>query len=83
MNIVGLVAAADLAESETGPDVEERILSVDFHSLTVYPQKVRDALMFRLAENVSADLEHERVKNFVEDKGIATLTWLEPEEWAG
>lgn len=83
VNVVGLVAAADLTESETDPDSEERLLSVDFHSLTVDPQKARDALMFRLAENVSAVLVHERVREHVEAKGITTLTWFEPEEWAG
>jgi hypothetical protein len=83
VNIVGLVAAADLTKSQTSLESEERILSVDFHSLTVDPQKARDALMFRLAENISAVLVHERVRAHVEAQGITTLTWFEPEEWAG
>jgi hypothetical protein len=83
VNVVGLVAAADFAESETDPESDERVLSVDFHSLTIDPQKARDALMFRLAENISAVLVHERVREHVEAKGITTLTWFEPEEWAG
>jgi len=83
VNIVGLVAAADLADSETNPEVAEKVLSVDFHSLAIDPLKARDALMFRVAENISAVLVHERGKEFVERRGITTLTWYEPESWAG
>jgi hypothetical protein len=39
--------------------------------------------MFRLAENITAVLVHEHVKDQVERGGISTLTWLAPEEWAG
>jgi hypothetical protein len=83
VNIVGLVAAADLGESLTDPNGTDTLLSVDFQSLTVDPMKSRDALIFRLAENVSAVLVHERVREFVEEAGITTLTWYEPESWAG
>jgi hypothetical protein len=83
VNIVGLVAAADMANSETNPAVTAKKISMDFHSLAVDPAKTRDALMFRLAENVSAVLVHERVKNAVTASGVTTLTWFEPEEWAG
>jgi uncharacterized protein DUF1629 len=83
VNVIGLVAAADLAKSETDSELPERMISMDFHSLAVDPMKARDALMFRLAENISAVLVHERIKKFVESKGITTLTWYEPEGWAG
>jgi hypothetical protein len=83
VNIVGLVAAADLIESQTDPQGTETLLSVDFQSLTVDPMKSRDALIFRLAENVSAVLVHERIRKFVTDAGIYALTWYEPQSWAG
>jgi hypothetical protein len=83
VNIVGLVAAANLLESETNPAVEDKVLSMDFQSLVIDPLKARNLPMFRLAENISAVLVHERIKNFVQSKGIDTLTWYEPEAWAG
>lgn len=83
VNIVGLIQAADLAKSKTNPDVAETLLSADFHSLAIDPLKARGALMFRLAENVTAVLVHERVKAAVEAAGITTLTWYDPESWAG
>jgi hypothetical protein len=83
VNIVGSVAAADLGASQTNPDVTEKLISMDFHSLTIDELKARDLLMFRLAENVSAVLVHEHVRKIVEAKGIDTLTWYEPEGWAG
>jgi hypothetical protein len=83
VNILGLVAAADRVRSKLNPDVPERMISADFHSLAIDPEKAHDLLLFRLAENVSAVLVHERVKRFVEASGIHTLTWYAPESWAG
>jgi hypothetical protein len=83
VNVVGLVAAADLAKSSTNPDVPDKMISMDFHSLAIDPTKTRDALMFRLAENISAVMVHERVKNVLDQAGFNTLTWYAPEDWAG
>jgi len=69
VNLIGLVAAADLRKSLLNPDVSDRLISADFLSLAVDPAKARGLLLFRLAENVSA--------------GIDTLSWLKPERWAG
>jgi hypothetical protein len=83
VNIVGLIKGADLAESETNPAVADKLLSMDFQSLAIDPIKVRDALLFRLAENISAVLAHARVRQSAESAGVSTLTWYRPEEWAG
>jgi len=83
VNVVGLVAAADLGASQTNPDAREKLIAMDFHSLSIDQLKARDLLMFRLAENVSALLVHEHVRKLVESKGIDTLTWYDPEGWAG
>lgn len=80
VNIVGRVAAADLASSTLGG---ERATSMDFHSLTIDEARARGALLFRLAENPSAVLAHASVRAHVVSCGIDTLTWLAPEEWAG
>ncbi|OHA80417.1 MAG: hypothetical protein A2675_01525 [Candidatus Yonathbacteria bacterium RIFCSPHIGHO2_01_FULL_51_10] len=83
VNIVGLVKAADLNKSKTNSDVPEKLTSMDFHSLAIDESKTHEQLMFRLAENISAVLVRERVKSFIESKGINTLTWYRPEDWAG
>jgi hypothetical protein len=83
VNIIGLVAAADMQKSKLNPAVRETLISVDFHSLSVDPAKARGLLLFRLAENVSAVIVHEHVREIVEKRGIDTLTWLNPDEWAG
>lgn len=83
VNILGLVAAADLQKSVTNPAVKEKMISMDFHSLVIDPTKAHDLLLFRLAQNTSAVLVHERVKHAVEAAGITTLNGFRPEEWAG
>jgi hypothetical protein len=83
VNIVGVVAAADLASSVISPTSTERLIAMDFDSLSIDPTLTRDLLMFRLAENTSAVLVHERIRDRIEASGIGTLTWVRPEQWAG
>jgi hypothetical protein len=83
VNIVGRVAAADLTKSEMNPESPDRIISTDFNSLSIDEAKARNLLMFRLAENISAVLVHERVREQVERRGIDLLTWYDPAGWAG
>lgn len=82
-NIVGKVAAADLAESSIDARVPERMISMDFDSLAIDEDAARGALLFRLAESVNAIVVHERVKEQLEAAGIDTLTFIEPQDWAG
>jgi hypothetical protein len=83
VNIVGRVAAADLGKSDISPETPERMISTDFHSLSIDESKARALLLFRLAENITAVMVHEHVKDRVEQSGITTLSWLAPEQWAG
>ncbi|HKO91748.1 MAG TPA: DUF1629 domain-containing protein [Polyangiaceae bacterium] len=83
VNILGLVAAADMRRSKTSSATAKEAASVDFHALSVDPSKAGGHGIFRLAENVSAVLVHERVRQHVERAGIDTLTWQKPETWAG
>ncbi len=82
VNIIGLVAAADLAQSDYQAHGSP-LVDVDFDSLTVDPKKSRGLLLFRLAECVSGIVVHESVKHHVEKCGIRYLDWLPPEEWIG
>ena len=81
-NIVGTIAAADLKQSDfSAPDGP--MVSVDFDSLTIDESRTRGGLMFRLAESLNGIVVHESVKKAIEAAGIDTLTFLDPQEWAG
>lgn len=81
-NLIGLVAAADMDASSFNEALEERLISVDFHSLVVDEAAAQGLLMFRVAQCVTAILVHDRVKRAVEASGIDTLTFLPPEDCA-
>jgi len=83
VNIIGLIDAADMKKSVIGAGSKEELFATDFDSLVIDEKKPRGMLMFRLAQNISAVLVHERVKEYVEAAGIDTLTWIPPEMWAG
>ncbi len=61
VNILGLVAAADLQGSRYVAHGAP-IADVDFDALVVDESKARGLLMFRLAESVNAVIVHESVK---------------------
>ncbi|GAB4328306.1 MAG: hypothetical protein Kow0074_24180 [Candidatus Zixiibacteriota bacterium] len=82
-NLIGAVAAADLDKSVFDPLVPERMISMDFDSVTVSDDATHGALMFRLAQSVNAILVHQRIKDHIEASGIDTLMFIPPEEWAG
>jgi hypothetical protein len=82
VNIIGLVAAADLGASVYRPHGRP-VIDVDFDSLAIDESKARGFLMFRLAENVSAIVVHKSVKQAVEEKGIRHLDFVEPQDWMG
>ncbi len=82
VNIVGVIAAADLAMSSYKA-YGRPLFDVDFDSLTIDEQKSRGALMFRLAENVSGIVIHESVKAALQAAGIGHLDFVPTAEWIG
>lgn len=82
-NVVGKIAAADAAKTQFAPGTRQRMISADIDSLAVDAKKTRGALLFRLAESVNAIIVHDSVRQAVLAAGIDTLTFLEPEDWAG
>jgi len=82
-NIVGLVACASMQDSELMGTSDSTIGDVDFHALVIDESKTRGLLLFRLAENVSAVVVHERVKQAIEDAGIPGFVFYGPGEWSG
>ncbi len=82
-NIVGLVACADMAASQRMGISNSTMGDVDFASLVIDESKTGGALLFRLAENVSAIVVHEAVKNAIEAAGIPGFVFYGPGGWSG
>jgi hypothetical protein len=82
-NIVGKIAAADLAKTVFAPGTDARMTDSDVDSLAVNEGAAGGALMFRLAESVNAIVVHERVQEYVEAAGIDGVAFVEPSQWAG
>ncbi len=84
VNIIGAVAGVDFEKAKVSPTSTETLVAMDFDSLAIDDPKVRNLLMFRLAENTTAVIVHEAVQQrLAAADGLATLTWVRPEEWAG
>ncbi len=83
VNILGVVACADMDQSERMETTDSTMIDVDFRSLVIDEAKTGGALLFRLAESVSAIVVHEKVKKAIEDAGIPGMVFYEPGEWSG
>ncbi|XXY17976.1 hypothetical protein WME88_58080 [Sorangium sp. So ce216] len=81
VNIVGLVAAADLAGSVWESHDGDARIDTSFDALVVNEGKALGALMFRLAENTSTILIHAKVRDHLLSVGFPTLRFLEPSGW--
>ena len=81
VNIIGLIAAADLEKSEWHSYDGDGVSDTTFESLTLKEDRARGALLFRLAENTSTILVHEKVRDHILASGISTLKFIEPEDW--
>lgn len=79
VNVVGLIAAADMDKSNAtvhpnGPP----IIDVDFDGLVIDEQKAGEALFFRLAESTNGLFVHERVRDYLLEKGFTDLAFYDP-----
>ncbi|MCP5170288.1 MAG: hypothetical protein H6999_11115 [Hahellaceae bacterium] len=77
INILGLVAAADMAKSEAIVHDGIPLVDVSFNKLVLDPTKTHDFLLFRSAENNGTILIHESVKKHLENKGFNKLSFYE------
>lgn len=82
-NIVGVVAAADMAKSVRMPTTDSEMIDVDFDSLAIDEDKAAPFRMFRLAESVSAIIVDEAVKAEVDRRGLPGMVFYKPEKWSG
>lgn len=78
INIIGLVKAAGPGTVYLG---DSRLVDASIESLDVEPRSIKGLLMFRLAEDVSAVVIHEKVKNHLESKGFKSLVFTDPGEY--
>jgi len=79
--VVGLVAAADMSKSQWSSYDGTTVGDTSFTTLVLDENKAGGLLMFRLAENFSALVVHERVRDRVFASGIDTLLFVKPEDW--
>jgi hypothetical protein len=82
VNILGLVAAADMGKSQWSAADGIPLIDVAFDRLVIDPAKAMDLLFFRLAENNAAVIVHERVRNHLVQAGFAELEFHRPERVA-
>lgn len=83
LNVIGVVTAANLEESDVVGGMPGNLIDVDFNSVVLYEDRAYDVLMFRLAENTNALIVHETVKKQLLSKGFNMLSFLPPERWMG
>jgi hypothetical protein len=83
VNIVGLVSAVDIGQSNAVGGSRDGLIDVDFDGLTIDSNKAFGLLMFRLAESTNAIVVHQKVKDHLLAKGFDMLTFMKPEEWIG
>ncbi|MDL1888838.1 hypothetical protein FBQ96_04515 [Nitrospirales bacterium NOB] len=82
-NIVGLVACADMQASELMGTSDSTMGDADFHSLVIDETKTEGLLLFRLAENVSAIIVYEKIKQSIENSNIPGFVFYGAGEWSG
>ncbi|HKO63823.1 MAG TPA: DUF1629 domain-containing protein [Candidatus Nitrosocosmicus sp.] len=83
INIIGLVAAANLDKSDYNAHGGNAEIDTDFDSLSIDNSKINGQRMFRLKESVNGIVIHEDVKNALEEHGIENLDFVLPEDWIG
>ena len=74
-NIVGIVAATDIANSEFEPDIHW------FEKMALDESAAREVLLFRLKDAKYNIVGHEKVRDHLEDAGFDTLVFIDPEDW--
>jgi len=80
-NIIGLIAAADLAKSEWSSMDRKPVVNVSFTSLAIDEAACGGVLLFRLAENINAIMVHHSVRERILAAGITGLKFTVPADW--
>jgi len=78
VNIIGLIAAADMGQSQATVHTGGPVIDVDFDRLVVDETRTGGALIFRLAESTNVILVHERLRDRILAAGFTELEFLDP-----
>lgn len=83
VNIVGLMAVADMEQSDATVHHNPPLLDVEFDNLVIDESKAKGILMFRLAEASGTIMVHENVRDCLIAKGFdKDISFFEPSEVA-
>jgi hypothetical protein len=82
-NLLGLVKCVNLSRSNVVGGSSDHRLDTDFEGLVIDETQTDDLFMFRLLENTSAVVIHERIKNYLLERGFHMLKFVPPEKWVG
>jgi hypothetical protein len=80
-NLIGLVAAADLAKSQIASHDGDFMGDSQIHNLVLDESKAHGLLMFRLKEKYSTLLVHHKVRDAILSRQIDTVQFIEPEDY--
>jgi hypothetical protein len=80
VNVIGVVSATDMEQSLYDRASPSRMIDVDFDSIVVNEAKAGSALLFRLAECVSAIVVHDAVRRQVEPLQLPGVAFARPEQ---
>jgi hypothetical protein len=84
INIIGLVRAADPAETFYYEANPSRLIDADIDSLAIDAKRAHGFLLFRLAECVTGVVVHEKLRRAVEADGrFPDTVFLNPKDWMG
>ncbi len=72
VNVLGLIAAADMQKSLATVHDGIPLIDVDFDHLVIDDEKTKGVKMFRLAESTNAILVHETLRDCLLEKGFGT-----------
>lgn len=75
VNIIGVIRATGEGTVFSG---ESRLIDASMDKVVIDSRKTMNVLMFRLAENLSTVVVHERVKRYIEKKSFPSIVFRDP-----
>ncbi len=82
-NVLGLISCADMRKSKLMGTSQSQLLDVDFDSLVIDETATMGFSFFRMAENISAIIVSDRVKETIERHKIPGMVFYSSGQWSG
>ncbi len=82
-NVLGLISCADMNRSKLMGTSQSQLLDVDFDSLVIDEKATMGFSFFRMAENISAIIVSDRVKETIERHKIPGMVFYSSGQWSG